>query len=68
MQITPKHNQIAAEIGPTQLIAVSSLKFPRSFRSFKSATIKQAARFIETFGIRLPVLVDADRDVIAGEI
>jgi DNA modification methylase len=63
-----KHNQISPELGPTQLIAVSSLSFPRSFRNYKTSTIRQAARFIETFGIRLPVLVDAERNVIAGEI
>jgi DNA modification methylase len=68
MPIPHHHNQLPAGLGPTQLIAVSSMRFPRSFRSYKSATVKQAARFIETFGIRLPVLVDADRNVIAGEI
>jgi hypothetical protein len=68
MKVTPKHNQISSELGPTQLAAVSSLQFPRSLRKYKPAHIKQAARFIETFGIRLPVLVDAERNVVAGEI
>jgi DNA methylase len=68
MKITPKHNRISSELGPTQLAAVSSLQFPRSLRKYKPAHIKQAARFIETFGIRLAVLVDAERNVVAGEI
>jgi hypothetical protein len=68
MSTTRKPNQIPAELGPTQLIAVSSLTFPRSFRSYKAPAIKQAARFLETFGNRLPILIDAKRNVIAGEI
>jgi DNA modification methylase len=68
MAITSKHNQIPSDLGPTQLIAVSSLKFPRSFKIYPSTTIKKAARFLETFGLRLPVLVDSDRNIVAGEI
>jgi DNA modification methylase len=68
MAVTSKHNQIACDLGPTQLIAVSSLKFPQSFKIYPSATIKKAARFLETFGPRLPVLVDSDRNIVAGEI
>jgi DNA modification methylase len=68
MADSSKHNQIACDLGPTQLIAVSSLKFPQSFKIYPSATIKKAARFLETFGPRLPVLVDSDRNIVAGEI
>lgn len=68
MKVTSRHNQIPAELGPTQLVAVSSLIFPRSFRAYASGTIKKAARFIETFGIRIPILIDTERNVIAGEI
>jgi hypothetical protein len=68
LRITPQHNQISSELGPTQLVAVSSLNLPRSFRAYASGTIKKAARFIETFGIRFPILVDTERNVIAGEI
>jgi hypothetical protein len=50
MTIQRQHNQIPTELGPTQLVAVSSLTFPRSFRAYASGTIKKAARFIETFG------------------
>jgi DNA modification methylase len=68
MTFQRQHNQIHSEVGPTQLVAVSSLTFPRSFRVYSGATIKKAARFIETFGIRIPILVDTERNVIAGEI
>jgi DNA modification methylase len=68
MKIRPSSNQIPTELGSTQLVAVSSLQFPKSFRAYKSGAIKKAARFLETFGIRLPVLLDAKRNVIAGEI
>jgi DNA modification methylase len=68
MSITSKHNQVTSDLGPTQLIAVSSLKFPQSFKIYPTTTIKKAARFLETFGPRLPVLVDSDRNIVAGEI
>jgi DNA modification methylase len=68
MSISSKHNQLPSELGPTQLIAVSSLKFPKSLKIYPIATVKKAARFLETFGARLPVLVDSDRNIIAGEI
>jgi DNA modification methylase len=68
MAITTKHNQISAELGPTQLVAVSSLKFQTAYKIYPTSTVKKAARFIETFGPRLPVLVDSDRNIIAGEI
>jgi DNA modification methylase len=68
MAINSKHNQLPSDLGPTQLVAVSSLKFPRSFKIYPSSTIKKAARFLETFGPRLPVLVDSDRNIVAGEI
>jgi DNA modification methylase len=68
MNANPKHNQFPSDLGPTQLIAVSSIKFPQSFKLYPSATIKKAARFLETFGPRLPVLVDSDRNIVAGEI
>ncbi|MEA2895981.1 MAG: hypothetical protein QOJ84_1596 [Bradyrhizobium sp.] len=64
----PKHNQLPAELGPTQLIAVSSVKFPKSLKIYSASTIKKAARFLETFGLRVPVLVDSDRNIINGEI
>ena len=66
--ITPKHNQLPSDLGPTQLVAVSSLRFPKSFKAYSSSTLKEAARFIETFGLRLPVLVDSDRNIVSGEI
>jgi hypothetical protein len=68
MPVTVKHNQTPCDLGPTQLIAVSSLKFPKSFKSYPIATVKKAARFIETFGLRVPVLVDANRSIVSGEI
>jgi DNA modification methylase len=68
MPLPLQHNQLPVELGPTQLVAVSSLTFPRSFRSYKAPAIKQATRFLETFGNRLPILIDAKRNVIAGEI
>jgi DNA modification methylase len=68
MKVTSRHNQIPTELGPTQLVAVSSLTFPQSVRTYASGAIKKAARFIETFGIRIPILVDTERNVIAGEI
>lgn len=63
-----RHNQILTDLGSTQLVATSSLQFPRSLRNYTSAVIKKSARFIETFGLRLPVLLDSERNVIAGEI
>jgi hypothetical protein len=63
-----KHNQIPSDLGPTQLVAVSSLRLPKSFKKYPVDTIKKAARFIETFGLRLPALVDAGRNVVYGEI
>src|ERR1700676_4257679 len=68
MTVNPKPNQLPTDLGPTQLIAVSSLKFSQSFKAYPTATIKKAARFVETFGPRLPVLVDSDRNIVAGEI
>jgi DNA modification methylase len=66
---TNRHNnQIFTELGATQLVAVSSLQFPKSLRSYKTSEIKTAARFLEAFGLRLPVVLDASRNVIAGEI
>lgn len=63
-----KHNQLPIDLGPTQLIAVSSLTFPKSLKVYPLATVKKAARFIEAFGSLLPILVDSDRNVISGEI
>lgn len=63
-----KHNQLPCDLGPTQVVAVSSLSFPKSFKAYTAATIKKAARFIETFGLRLPVLVDENRNIVSGEI
>lgn len=68
MHLLHQHNQIPAELGPAQLVAISSLNFPRSLRNYKTPAVKQAARFIESLGLRLPILVDAQRNVIAGEI
>jgi DNA modification methylase len=68
MTTNPKHNQFSAELGPVQSIAVSSLKFPKSLKIYPTATIKKAARFLETLGPRLPILVDSDRNIVAGEI
>lgn len=68
MIVNTKHNQLPGELGQTQPIAVSSPRFPKSFKVYPTATIKKAARFIETFGSRLPILVDADRNIVAGEI
>lgn len=68
MTVSVKHNQLPSNLGPTQLVAVSSLKFPKPLKIYPSATINKAARFIETFGLRLPVLVDWDRNIVSGEI
>jgi DNA modification methylase len=68
MSISSKHNQLTSELGPTQLIAVSSLKFPKSLKVYPIVTVKKASRFIETFGARLPILVDSNRNIVAGEI
>lgn len=68
MPISSKHNQLTSELGPTQLIAVSSLKFPKSLKIYPMVTVKKASRFIETFGAHLPILVDSNRNVVAGEI
>lgn len=64
----PNHNQLPNELGPTQLVAVSSLKYPNSFRIYQEATIRKASRFIEAFGQHVPVLIDRDRNIICGEI
>jgi DNA modification methylase len=68
MAINSKHNQLPSDLGPTQLVAVSSLKFPQSFKIYPTATIKKAARFIESLGLRVPVLIDRERNIICGEI
>jgi hypothetical protein len=68
MPVSQKHNQIPCDLGPTQLVAVSSLKFPKTYKAYPIATVKKAARFIETFGLRVPVLVDANRSIVSGEI
>jgi DNA modification methylase len=68
MSVTAKHNHIPCDLGPTQLVAVSSLKFPKTYKAYPIATVKKAARFIETFGLRVPVLVDANRSIVSGEI
>jgi hypothetical protein len=52
--ISRQHNQLPIDLGPTQLIAVSSLKFLPSFKVYPTATVKKAARFLETFGARSP--------------
>src|SRR5438445_344493 len=62
------HNQILGELGGTQLVAVSSLRFARSFKNYPPATIKKAARFIEAFGLRVPILIDSERNVVCGEV
>jgi DNA modification methylase len=61
-------NQIPSDLGPTRLVAVSSLRFSKSFKNYSVATAKKAASFIETFGLRVPILVDADHNVVCGEI
>jgi DNA modification methylase len=66
--IKPTHNQLPSDLGPTQLIAVSSLKYPKSFKIYPNVAIKKAARFIEALGLRVPVLIDRDRNIICGEI
>jgi DNA modification methylase len=66
--ITPKHNQLPIDLGPIQLVAVSSLKYPKAFKVYSSATVRRAARFIEALGLRVPVLIDRDRNIICGEI
>src|SRR5229473_4944026 len=68
MAINSKHNQLPSDLGPTQLVAVSSLKFPQSFKIYPTATVKKAARFIESLGLRVPVLIDRERNIICGEI
>jgi hypothetical protein len=68
VMITPKHNQLPNDLGPTQLIAVSSLKFPRGYKIYSSSTVKRAAQFIESLGLRVPVLIDRERNIICGEI
>jgi hypothetical protein len=66
--VTPKHNQLPNDLGPTQLIAVSSLKFPRGYKLYTASTVKRAARFIESLGLRVPVLIDRERNIVCGEI
>lgn len=68
MPVLVRSNQVACDLGPTQLVAVSSLKFLKSFKTYSSASVKTAARFIETFGLRLPVLLDSKRNIVSGEI
>jgi ParB-like chromosome segregation protein Spo0J len=68
MAIDLKHNQLPNDLGPTQLVAVSSLKHPKAFKVYSSATIRKAARFIEALGLRVPVLIDRERNIICGEI
>lgn len=68
MVASPKHNELPNDLGPTQLVAVSSIQFRQSLRLYPSATIKKAARFLETFGARLPILIDSNRNIVAGEI
>ncbi len=45
--ITSKHNQLPHDLGPAQLVAVASLKFPRGYKVYTTSTVKRAARFIE---------------------
>src|SRR3954447_26123715 len=39
---------------------------PRNPRRHDQAQVRQIARSIESFGFNVPVLIDADRNVIAG--
>lgn len=62
------YNRVLGKLGPTQLVAVCSLRFARSFKNYPPATIKKAARFIEAFGLRVPILVDSERNVVCGDV
>jgi DNA modification methylase len=61
-------NRLPSDLGPTQLIAVSSLSYPRALKNYSTAVIKKAARFIEALGLRAPILIDRERNVVCGEI
>jgi DNA modification methylase len=63
-----KSNSILAEIGPIERLPITAIKEKKSFRIFKKETLRQAARFMEAFGSRVPILVDADNEIVEGEI
>ena len=61
-------NRIFTEVGPIERLPITAVKEKRSFRVFKKETLRQAARFIEAFGSRVPILVDAENEIVEGEI
>jgi hypothetical protein len=61
-------NQIFSEIGPIERMAIADIKEAPSFRIYKKETVRKAARFLESFGIRLPIVLDANNQIVEGEI
>ncbi len=63
------NNSIDTETGSIERIATTGLKAPpRMQRAYTRADIRRFARFVEQYGIRLPILVDANGVVCAGLI
>lgn len=61
-------NQLKRNLGPAQLVALSSIKFDRALKLYPKPAIKKAAKFVETLGKCPPVLIDSERNLISGEI
>lgn len=61
-------NRILTEIGPIERLSIAAIKEKKSFRIFKKETVRKAARFLEAFGSRVPILVDTNNEIVEGEI
>lgn len=65
---TERSNHLFVQGGPVEYLPISLIEPGKSFRIFKKETIRKAARFLETFGLRLPIVVDANNTIVEGEI
>lgn len=62
-------NSIDTDIGPIERVATSDLRSPQNMlRAYTTAHIRRFARFVEEFGVRLPLLIDKHNVICAGLI
>jgi len=61
-------NRIFNEIGTIEHLPIEAIKEKKSFRVFKTETVRKAARFLESFGLRVPIVVDTHNEIVEGEI
>ncbi|UGV27683.1 hypothetical protein E0H22_19565 [Rhodopseudomonas boonkerdii] len=65
---TERLNHIVTDIEAIERLPIGSIKTSRSFRIFRKETVRKAARFLEEFGLRLPIVLDAKDEIVEGEI